>query len=119
LQCHAAVTQNSGAKRTFNVPAQRAEFALKAFSEQSGKSVIMNANTVDGIRTNRVRGAFTPLEALQHMLAGTGLIATPDEKSDAFVVHREDNPPKGRTPPEGPSGEDASSPETSYHGKDF
>ncbi len=45
----------------------------------------MNANVVDGIRTNRLNGSFAPLEAMQHLLAGTGLIATPDEKSGAFV----------------------------------
>ncbi len=88
----AAVAQKAEAKRPFNIPAQGAESALKVFSEQSGKSVIMNASTVGGIRTNRLNGAFAPLEALQHLLAGTGLIATPDEKSGAFVVHSKNKP---------------------------
>lgn len=90
LLCQAAVAQRSGLRCAFNIPAQGAETAMKAFSEQSGKGVIMNANTVEGIRTNRLKGTFTPLEALQHLLAGTGLVATLDEKSGAFVVHRKD-----------------------------
>jgi len=104
LHCQAAVAPKSGAKHSFNVPAQAAESALKVFSEQSGKGVIMNANTVDGIRTNRLIGAFTPLEALQQLLAGTGLVATRDEKSEAFVVHREVKPPSNSMPPSATGG---------------
>ena len=69
------------------------------FSEQSGYGVIMDANTVDGARTNRLAGTFTPLEALQYLLLGTGLMATPDERSRAFVVHRVVKPPSDQLPP--------------------
>ncbi|MBM3854148.1 MAG: hypothetical protein FJ399_13495, partial [Verrucomicrobia bacterium] len=96
LFCHTVTAQSAGPQRTFHLPAQDAESALKVFSEQSGTGVIMNANTVERVRTNQVRGAFTSWEALQHLLAGTGLMATPDEKSGAFVVHRADSP---RSPP--------------------
>ncbi len=88
LLCLSAVAQQLGVRRLFNIPAQGAESALKVFSEQSGSGVIMNANIVDGIHTNRLHGTFAPLEALQLLLGDTGLMATPDEKSGAFVVHR-------------------------------
>jgi len=95
----AAVAQHAEVRRSFSIPAQAAEPSLKVFSEQSGRGVIMNANTVEGIRTKQVRGMFTPLEALQHLLAGTGLMATPDEKSGAFVVHRAELDPLHTLPP--------------------
>ena len=110
-----AVAQQAGTRCSFSIPAQAAESALKVFSEQSGKGVIMNADTVDGIRTNRLKGAFTPLEALQRLLAGTGLIATPDEKSGAFVVHRESAPPSDRLPPPATPGDHARKTELRNH----
>src|SRR5262245_54844762 len=77
----------SAARRAFDVPAQRAESALKLFSDQSGQGLIMNPKSVGDIRTNAVKGEFTPQEALEKLLAGTGLIATRDEKSAAYLVH--------------------------------
>jgi len=96
LLCRTVVAQPVEVKLFFNIPAHGAELALKAFSEQSGKGVIMNTNTVDGIHTNHMEGHFAPPEALQRMLAGTGLVATLDERSDAFVVHRAES---ARPPP--------------------
>ena len=81
--------------RTFNLPADQAEKTLKLFSEQSGRGLIMGADAVGATRTNDVRGDFTAPEALSRMLAGTGFVATQDEKSGAFVVHREKPGPNG------------------------
>jgi len=50
--------------RSFDLPAQSAESALKIFSNQSGQGLIMNANTVAGIQTKAVKGDFTPADAL-------------------------------------------------------
>lgn len=93
--CSSASAQNA-TKKTFDVPAQSAEAALKAFADQSGQGLIMNANTVAGIHTNAVKGEFTPTEALSMMLEGTGLVAIRDERSGSFVVHREDESPNAR-----------------------
>jgi len=99
LLCASAVAQYAEARRSFSIPAQAAEPALKIFAEQSGSGVIMNARTVEGFGTNPVRGTFTPPEALQHLLAGTGLKATADERSGAFVVHRPEPDPPNTLPP--------------------
>lgn len=92
----ARLAAQPAATRTFDVPAQSAETALKIFSDQSGQGLIMNANTVRGITTHSVRGEFTPADALSQMLAGTGLVATQDAKSGSFAVHLEDPLPNDR-----------------------
>ncbi len=84
-------------KRPFDLPADSAEKTLKFFSEQSGHGLIMGADAVGAARTNAVRGEFTAPEALARMLAGTGLLATQDAKSRAFVVHGEKPDPNAPT----------------------
>ncbi|HUR57336.1 MAG TPA: secretin and TonB N-terminal domain-containing protein [Opitutaceae bacterium] len=83
-------------KRVFNVPADTAEKTLKVFSEQSGHSMVVGASTVKGVRTNPVAGEFTVRDALDRLLAGTGLVATHDEKGGAFTVTRESNGPNAQ-----------------------
>src|SRR5262245_60562976 len=61
-------------KRPFALPADSAERSLKVFSEQSGRGVIFLADIVKGVQTNRVAGEFTPAEALDALLRGTGLV---------------------------------------------
>ncbi len=73
-------------KRRFDVPAGKAEKALKVFSEQAGRGVIFVTEKVRDIRTMAVKGEFTPREALELMLQRTGLAATQDEKTGALAV---------------------------------
>lgn len=82
------------AKRKFDLPADAAEKSLKLFSEQSGRGLIAASDIVSGVRTNQVRGEFTPHEALDRMLSGTGLVAAPDERSGSFTVRRQRNDPE-------------------------
>ncbi len=77
------------AKRSFDLPGGSAEKTLKAFSQQSGRALIMGASAVEGIRTNPVKGEFTPREALDLMLAKTGLEVVEDGKSGSLAVRRE------------------------------
>ena len=82
--------------RAFDVPAGVAEKTLKLFSEQSGRGLVVAAEMAITIRTNAVRGQFTPREAIDRMLARTGLVAKEDPKNGAFVVHREIPDPNGQ-----------------------
>jgi iron complex outermembrane recepter protein len=88
--------------RTFDLPADDAEKTLKAFSQQSGRGMVMATATVKGVRTSSVRGEFTAHDALNRMLAGTGLVATHDEKSGGFTVTRENEHSNAERPPQGP-----------------
>src|SRR5690606_29231325 len=76
-------------RRSFNIPAGPAEETLKVFSSQSGSGLIAGTEAVKGVRTLPVRGSFTAEEALDQMLADSGLVVVRDEKSGAFTVRRE------------------------------
>gem|GEM_PF-487314 len=76
-------------KRDYDLPAAPAEEALRRFAEISGRETLFAAEAVRGVRTSPVRGSFTAAEALERMLADTGLVATVDEKTGAFAVRKE------------------------------
>lgn len=79
------------ARKSFNVPADNAETALKRFSEQSGQEVLFPTDVVRGVRTNAVRGQLSPREALEQMVADTGLTVVQDSRTGAFTVRRASN----------------------------
>lgn len=85
-------------KYPFDLPAAQAERTLKLFSEQSGRSLIVAASLTDGVQTHRVRGTYTAMEALDRMLADTGLIAKEDEASGAFSIRRSKEATPNRNP---------------------
>ena len=74
------------ARPTFDVPAGAAGPALQLFSTQSGRGVVFSPDTLSAVKTNAVRGAFTAREALDRLVANTGLLITADEKTGAFAV---------------------------------
>lgn len=61
------------AKVDFSIPSEAASTAVQDLTRQSGLQVFAPAEDLAGVRTNAVHGRFTPLEAAQRMLAGTGL----------------------------------------------
>jgi hemoglobin/transferrin/lactoferrin receptor protein len=64
--------------RTFNIPPQSVVDALADFGRQSGLQVSMDADQVRGLSSRGVRGTMTPAQALERLLAATGLTATID-----------------------------------------
>lgn len=79
-------------KQQFDLPADTVENSLKRLSEQSGVEVLYPSNFGRDVRTNAVKGEFTPFEALTEMLAGTNLVAAQDEKTGALTVKRAAGP---------------------------
>ena len=71
----------------FNLPAERLELALQRFSAQCGASAGM-VGAIPDIETRPVSGRFTAMEALQRMLAGTG-IEVRAKGSVSFRLRRE------------------------------
>ena len=61
------------AARSFNVPPQSLADGLTQFGQQSGLQVSVNAALLERRTTPGVSGVMTPMEALQRLLAGTGL----------------------------------------------
>lgn len=89
-------------KKAYNLPADRAEKSLKQFSSQSGLEVLFPTLTVGRTQTNAVRGELTAREAIDRMLAGTGLVVRENAKTGAFTVASDPNGP-------GPAPSEASS----------
>ncbi len=92
LCCLATVTpaqSQPGQMRSYNLPRGDATTTLKQFAGASGRQIVYMMDKVRGETTNAVSGSFAPQEALDRMLAGTGLVATTDRQTGAFVVSRQ------------------------------
>ncbi|MBI5423126.1 MAG: TonB-dependent receptor plug domain-containing protein [Opitutae bacterium] len=77
------------AARTFSIPAGDAAQSLKQFAQQAGREIVFAPATVNGVKTPDVQGELTAAQALDLLLAGTGLVATTDAKTGAIAVRRE------------------------------
>lgn len=94
----AALSATETPRRTFDIPAGDAATTLKLFSAQAGEQVLYSPDDVAGVRTQAVRGEFTPLAALELMLAGTNLRARQDIVTKAISITAHAAP---RAPPHG------------------
>ncbi len=74
------------ARKGFDISAGPAEQSLKTFSTQSGTDVLFATKTVGKVFTNAVRGDYTVQEAVDQLLANTGLVVSRDEKTGALTV---------------------------------
>ncbi|WP_228766459.1 TonB-dependent receptor [Pelagerythrobacter aerophilus] len=70
-QAQAAASEEA---RSFDVAPQSVVDALAAFGRQSGLQVSVEASEVRGLSTQGVRGTMTPSQALDRLLASTGLV---------------------------------------------
>ena len=76
------------ARQAFDVPAGDARPALRQFAAQAKREIVFPVDLVGGLKTNAVKGELTPREAIDTMLAGTGLVAALDQQTGAFAVRR-------------------------------
>lgn len=79
--------------KLFDLPADSAEVSLKRFAAQAGVEVLFTTEAVAKVRTPALRGSLLPVDALQRLLAGTGLVASRDENTGMFHVRRTENDP--------------------------
>lgn len=91
--------------RSYNLPRGDAATTLKQFAADSGEQIVYLVDNVRGQKTNAVIGEYSAREALNRMLAGTGLVASHDPATGAFVVGR-----KRPEHPAEPHGEKTSTP---------
>jgi iron complex outermembrane receptor protein len=73
-------------RRTFTIAADAAEKSLRKFSTQSGLALIFPSELTRGIHTSAVNGTFTPREALDRLLAGSGIVAIEDPQTGAITL---------------------------------
>ncbi|MBI5692608.1 MAG: TonB-dependent receptor [Verrucomicrobia bacterium] len=71
----AAAPSETGATRTFDLPAGDAAVTFRQFIAQSRVQLLYAADEISGVRTNAVRGELAPREAAEQMLAGSRLSA--------------------------------------------
>ena len=94
----AAVAPGPSTTKVFDVPAGDAVLTLKRVAQQAGMEIAFPANLVRGVRTNAVKGAFTPQEAFDRLTVNTILTVVRDEQSHALIVQRQPASPLGAMP---------------------
>ena len=71
----AIASERSDERGSFDIPAQALMTALRAYSEQTGVSVLFDDSLVRNRRSPGVTGSYTDPDALERLLDGTGLAA--------------------------------------------
>lgn len=71
----AIASERSDERGSFDIPAQALMTALRAYSEQTGVSVLFDDSLVRNRRSPGVAGRYSAPDALQRLLDGTGLAA--------------------------------------------
>ena len=84
-----ALCAADAAVKAFDIPAGAASRTLRLFAQQSGREIVFSAEDIGETQTNSVRGELAAPEALNRMVAGTGLTVGVEEKSGLFSVRRE------------------------------
>ncbi|MFT3800601.1 MAG: TonB-dependent receptor [Burkholderiaceae bacterium] len=80
----AAVAHAQDQAADIDLPAQPLEAALHALSRQTGAAIAVDAALAAGKQAPALRGRYTPREALDRLLAGSGLVAV--TQGGAFVL---------------------------------
>jgi len=70
----AAIRIAQADRSSFDIPAQPLAGALIAFGQQSGLQVTVDSAILDGLASQPLAGLLTAQEALQRLLAGTGIV---------------------------------------------
>lgn len=86
LALAAGGTENAPRRILFDVPAGPLDAALREFAIQSGQQVIYPTDLVQGRNAAAVHGLCSIREALDRLLAPTGLGAWQDERTGALAV---------------------------------
>lgn len=84
----AALVAAESVRRTFDIPAGRAERSLRQYSAQAGVQLVYPTAVVRDVQTRAVKGRYTDREALEHMFASTPLRVVRDEKTGALTLTR-------------------------------
>jgi len=92
--CIAQTGEKSRSEKSFDIPAQPAARALRIFATQAGVEVVFGTSATNSVRSRELKGSYQPSEAIRRLLDGTGLSAVQDEKTGAFTVSRDPEPPK-------------------------
>ncbi len=71
---------------TFDIPGGDLKFALDAYAQQTGVSLVVSETALKGVRTQGVRGQLSDDAALSRILTGTGFAIRRHEGSAVTIV---------------------------------
>lgn len=71
---HADNIDPKAAKTHFHIESAAGAAALNEFSRQAQLQLLFDSKILNGVRTRAIDGSYTPVEALEKMLEGTGMI---------------------------------------------
>ncbi|WP_169336719.1 TonB-dependent receptor [Woodsholea maritima] len=86
----AGAAWGQGAQTHFDIPAQGLGQALTQLSDQAGISIFAPADLVAGKRAPALSGTHSTQDALNQLLAGSGLVAVRDESGAVLIRAREE-----------------------------
>lgn len=91
------------ARRSFDLPGDAAEAALRRFATQAEREILFSVDSVSGVRTRTVQGVFVPTQALSLMLADTALCFFEDETTGGFIIGKASGPTGSAAAPNNPT----------------
>ena len=91
---------SSGEPVAFEIPAQPLQQALEAYSAVTGLDVFYTAVIAERRNSNAAIGAFTPRQAIQIMLAGSGYVARVTVPGALVIVAERSGPASGMRAPD-------------------
>ncbi len=103
LAAGATAPSPDAAPRTFDIPAGDAVAALRLFTQQSGELLIYPGELVAGVRTDPVKGALPPLDALRRMFRRTPIVVARDDRTGALLLRHKSPPPSTEVSRDGES----------------
>ena len=69
-----------------DIPAQSLSASLQAFGRQTDQQVLFSPDDVSGLKSQAVKGRYTPQQAIAALLAGTGL--SYNLQGNSITIHR-------------------------------
>ena len=88
--------------RTYHIAAQALGTALQEFAAQAGVQMLFSQSDVAGMKTDGLQGTFSREQALQRLLAGSGL-AVEYPTHDSVIIRRPGNSPDSSSATAGPT----------------
>ncbi|MCC6416020.1 MAG: STN domain-containing protein [Opitutaceae bacterium] len=76
----------SALSRDFDIAAGPAEKTLAEFAQHAKEPIVFSTDALRGIVTHGIKGRYSDLEALQRILAGTGIMAVQDAKTRRITL---------------------------------
>lgn len=87
-----AASQKNTKPCYFNVPAGESVKTLRLAAKQAKAEILVSAELLEGVRTRKIRGTFTPIEAFNFMLEETALKVVRHQESGVYAIKIDRNP---------------------------